>query len=114
MIEIVWEFLVKEGAQGQFELLYGPGGAWSKVSSNASGFRGTTLLRDEENPQRYLTIEVWDSTEQHEQMLLENRSKVSELDEAFTEWTISHNKLGTFRTLTEASVRARRRTSRKR
>jgi hypothetical protein len=27
MIEIVWEFVVKEEARGQFELVYGPGGA---------------------------------------------------------------------------------------
>jgi hypothetical protein len=31
MIEIVWEFVVKEEARGQFELAYGPGGAWSKL-----------------------------------------------------------------------------------
>ncbi len=26
MVEIVWEFIVKEKARGQFELAYGPGG----------------------------------------------------------------------------------------
>ena len=30
MVEIVWESVVKEGARGPFELVYGPGGAWSR------------------------------------------------------------------------------------
>ncbi len=57
MVEIVWEFVVKEEARGQFELAYGPGGAWSKLFARYPGFRGTTLLRDTENPRRYLTID---------------------------------------------------------
>ena len=54
MIEIVWEFVVKEEAQGQFELAYGPGGAWSKVFAKGPSFRGTTLLRDTKNQRRYI------------------------------------------------------------
>ena len=50
MIEIVWEYVVKEEARGQFELAYGPGGAWSKLFARCPGFRGTTLLRDTKNP----------------------------------------------------------------
>ena len=49
MVEIVWEFVVKEEARGQFELAYGPGGAWSKLFARCPGFRGTTLLRDKES-----------------------------------------------------------------
>ena len=46
MVEIVWEFVVREETRGQFELAYGPGGAWSKLFARCLGFRGTTLLRD--------------------------------------------------------------------
>ena len=52
MIEIVWEYVTKEHAGGQFELLFGPGGAWSMLFAQSNGFRGATVLRDRENPQR--------------------------------------------------------------
>ena len=43
MIQIIWEFIVKEGAQGHFKLVYGPGGTWSNLFSDKPGYRGTTL-----------------------------------------------------------------------
>jgi heme-degrading monooxygenase HmoA len=67
MVEIVWEFVVKEEARGQFELAYGPGGAWSKLFARCPGFRGTTVLRDTKNPRRYLTIDLWETGAQREQ-----------------------------------------------
>ena len=89
MIEIVCEFVVKEEARGQFELAYGPGGAWSKLFARCPGFRGTTLLRDTKNPRRYLTIDFWDTLAQREQMLAERKAEYSNLDTAFADWTES-------------------------
>ncbi|MBL7201919.1 MAG: antibiotic biosynthesis monooxygenase [Anaerolineae bacterium] len=107
MIEIVWEFVVKEEARGQFELAYGPGGAWSKLFARCPGFRGTTLLRDTENPRRYLTIEFWDTGAQREQMLAERKAEYSSLDAAFGDWTESRTEVGIFRVLAEATVQPR-------
>ena len=112
MIEIVWEFVVKEEARGQFELAYGPGGAWSKLFARSPGFRGITLLRDTKNPRRYLTIDFWDTGAQREQMLAERKDEYAKLDAAIGDWTESKSELGTFRVLAEATVhpsgRARR------
>jgi heme-degrading monooxygenase HmoA len=107
MIEIVWEFVVKEEARGQFELAYGPGGAWSKLVARCPGFRGTTLLRDMRDPRRYLTIEFWDTGAQREQMLAERKAEYANLDAAFGEWTESKTEVGIFRVLTEATVHPR-------
>jgi hypothetical protein len=112
MIEIVWEFVVKEGARGQFELAYGPGGAWSKLFARCRGFRGTTLLRDTKNPRRYLTIDFWDTLAQREQMLAERKTEYSDLDAAFADWTESKSEVGIFRVLAEATVRPRGRARR--
>jgi heme-degrading monooxygenase HmoA len=113
MIEIVWEFIVKEEARGQFELAYGPGGAWSKLFARCPGFRGTTLLRDTKNPRRYLTIDLWDTEAQREQMLAERKEEYTKLDAAFAGWTESKAEVGIFRVQAEATVyprgRARRR-----
>ena len=112
MIEIVCEFVVKEEARGQFELAYGPGGAWSKLFARCPGFRGTTLLRDTKNPRRYLAIDLWDTEAQREQVLAERKAEYSDLEAAFGDWTESRTEMGVFRVLAEATVhphgRARR------
>ena len=79
MIEIVWEFIVKEEARGQFELAFGPGGAWSKLFARSPGFRGTTLLRDTQNPRRYLTVDIWDMLELREQALADHEAEYADL-----------------------------------
>jgi hypothetical protein len=107
MVQIVWEFIVKEEVQGQFELVYGPGGAWSKLFSSSPGYRGTTLLRDTENPRKYLTIDIWDTVQQRERMLAERGDEYDSLDKSFTEWMESQTEVGIFKTLAEATVRQR-------
>ena len=104
MIEIVREFVVKEEARGQFELAHGPGGAWSKLFARCPGFRGTTVLRDTKNPRRYLTIELWDTPAQREQVLAEHKAEYSSLDTALADWTESKTEVGIFRVLAEATV----------
>jgi heme-degrading monooxygenase HmoA len=112
MIEIVCEFVVKEEARGQFELAYGPGGAWSKLFARCPGFRGTTLLRDTKNPRQYLTIDLWDTLAQREQMLAERETEYSNLEAAFGDWTESKTEVGIFRVLAEATVHPRGRAGR--
>jgi hypothetical protein len=107
VIEIVCEVIVKEENRGQFELAYGPGGAWSKLFAQCPGFRGTTLLRDTKNPRRYLTIDLWDTEAQWLQALLERRDDYSGLEAAFSAWTDSRSELGLFRVQAEATVRPR-------
>ena len=107
MIQIVCEFVVKEEARRQFELAYGPGGAWSKLFARCPGFRGTTMLRDTKNPRRYLTIDLWDTLAQREQALAERNAECARLDADFAEWTESKTEVGIFRVLAEATVRPR-------
>ena len=107
MIEIASEYLIWEKARGQFELAYGPGGAWSKLCAQSPGFRGTTLLSDVNNPQRYLVIDIWDTVAQREQMLSERKAEHADLEAAFSRWTESKSELGIFRILAEATVRPR-------
>ena len=112
MVEIVWEFVVKEESRGQFELAYGPGGAWSNLFARCPGFRGTTLLRDTKDPRRYLTIDFWDTRAQREQELAERKAVYSNLEAAFAEWTESKAEVGIFSVLAEATVHPRGRAGR--
>lgn len=109
MIEVIYEFVVKEQTRGQFELLYGPGGAWGRLFGQSPGFRGTTLLRDANNPLRYLVIDLWESEAQREQALSAQPAARACLETALAECCESRVELGTFRVRAEATVRPRRR-----
>jgi heme-degrading monooxygenase HmoA len=113
MVEIVYEYVVKEEARGQFELLYGPGGAWGKLFAGCPGFRGATLLRDTENLRRYLAIDLWDTEAQRAQALVEHGVAYAELETTLNEWTESKAKTGVFRVQAEATVRPRGRARRR-
>ena len=96
MIEIVWEYVIKEEACDQFELAYGPGGAWGKLFAQGPGFLGTTLLHDTKNPRRYLTIDLWETMVQREQWLAERKAEYLHFDAAFADWTESETEVGIF------------------
>ncbi len=114
MVEIVREFMVKQEAQGRFELAFGPGGAWSKLFAQSPGFRGTSVLRDANNPRRYLTIDLWDTVVQRDQAIQENKVAYTGLEADFGSWTESSREVGTFRILAQTSVRPRSRPGRRR
>jgi heme-degrading monooxygenase HmoA len=87
MIQIVWQYEVKEEFRAKFGLAYGSGSAWSQLFGNSPGFRGTALLRDSHNPHRYLTLDSWDSQEHREASLKDQSDEYSSLDATFQEWT---------------------------
>ena len=107
MIEIIWEYVVKEEFRGQFELAYGPGGAWSQLFAGDPGYRGTTVLRDMKNPRRFLTVDLWDTETNWEKALSDHMTEYADLQDIFEEWTELRTELGNFRILAEATVRPR-------
>jgi heme-degrading monooxygenase HmoA len=107
MIQIVWQYEVKETFRAKFELAYGPGGAWSQLFGASPGYRGTVLLRDTHHPRRYLSIDSWDAEDQYEAFLKVHRDEYSSLDATFQEWTDAETKVGIYKLLAEATVRPR-------
>ena len=107
MIQIVWQYDVKEAFRAKFELAYGPGGAWSRILGSSPGYRGTVLLRDAHHPHRYLSIENWDAEEEHQAFLEDHRDECSSMDATFKEWTDAGVRIGVFKLLAEATVRSR-------
>lgn len=105
MIQIVWQYQVREEARARFELAYGPGGAWSNLFARSPGFRGTVLLRDTREPRRFLTIDTWDSEAERDALLDRHRAAYTALNASFREWTEAETEIGVFRVLAEASVR---------
>ena len=56
---LLWRFRVRNGAEAEFEVAYGPDGDWARLFARGEGYLGTELLRDATDPRRYLTIDRW-------------------------------------------------------
>jgi heme-degrading monooxygenase HmoA len=69
MYIILWEYHIKPEKREKFEQIYSPTGAWVELFKKGAGYLGTELLRDEENPLRYLTIDRWASKAEYEAFL---------------------------------------------
>ena len=66
MYLIIWEYHVKADGIKEFERIYKPDGTWAELFRKGVGFLSTELLRDEKDPQHYLTIDRWASSEDYE------------------------------------------------
>jgi heme-degrading monooxygenase HmoA len=104
MIQVVWEFIVKESAVRKFMRAYGPGGAWDRLFRGHPGFLGTALLRDAENPRRFLTIDSWETGAQRSHMMSHTREEYVNLDELLDDLTEDQDEIGTFSIVGRAPV----------
>jgi heme-degrading monooxygenase HmoA len=59
VLALLFSYEARDDAE--FEQAYGPDGEWAQFFRNGPGYVGTELLRDVENPGRYLVIDRWDS-----------------------------------------------------
>lgn len=58
---IVREFRVKEGAEGDFEAIFGPRGTRNRLLAGAEGYLGCDLIRGDADRSRYLLVDRWRS-----------------------------------------------------
>lgn len=96
MYVIIWEFEAKHGREAEFENVYGPAGLWAQFFETGEGYLDTQLLRDNSNPQRYLTIDRWLSAALYDAFRADRLNEYQAIDgrcEALTEWELL---LGTF------------------
>ena len=96
VLQIVWEFRVGEGAARAFEEHYSPRGAWARLFAKAVGYERTVLLRDESDPGRYLTIDVWRDAASFEAFRRDFAAEYQALDRDGEALTDSERCLGRF------------------
>jgi heme-degrading monooxygenase HmoA len=61
VIALVFRYEARDPAA--FEQAYGQNGDWAAFFQQGAGYIGTELLRDVEEPDRYLVIDRWESAE---------------------------------------------------
>lgn len=92
----IWEYQVRPGSETEFELHYGPGGSWVRLFQTASGYLETVLLRDLTQPQRYLTIDRWESEAAYRAFRQARAADFAALDSRCEALTDSERELGQF------------------
>jgi heme-degrading monooxygenase HmoA len=70
VIALVFRYEVRDA--GQFERAYGPEGDWAQFFRQGHGYIGTELLRDVEEPDRYLVVDRWESVDAYNAFLAEH------------------------------------------
>ncbi len=99
MLHILWEYRVSAGKRSDFERHYNSNGAWAELFRRDPGHRGTTLLRDPEDPARYLTLDVWDDAASFHRFKQEFGEQYAALDRQMETLTESERHLGNFESL---------------
>lgn len=59
----VWQYRVQKERVGTFLEGYGPDGEWVRFFGRDPGYLRTELLRDRDDPSRFVTIDYWTSAE---------------------------------------------------
>jgi heme-degrading monooxygenase HmoA len=94
LIALVFRYEARDA--GTFEAAYGPEGEWAQFFRQGRGYIGTELLRDVEEPERYLVIDRWESAEAYNGFLDEHRDEyIRRADEARFHY-VQELRFGTF------------------
>lgn len=96
MYRIVWAFDVRAGDAAEFERIYGPGGEWARLFRSGAGYEGTELLRDVSHPDRYVTIDRWQSRADFQRFREQFAREYRALDERCERLTTGEHRIGEF------------------
>ncbi len=96
MIQIVWEFRVRQEQQAEFERHYAPAGTWAQFFRRDAAYKGTQLLRDLGDPGRYVTIDTWEDQDSYGAFRAMHRQEYTALDHEMQALTESEKRLGVF------------------
>ncbi len=99
MLHIVWELRVRVDRRREFEEQYGGAGTWAVFFRGAPGYQKTRLLRDRDDPSRYLTIDVWSDLEAYRAFSEKHAAEYDAIDRRCEELTEKERCLGYFEAL---------------
>lgn len=92
----LWEYRVPPERRTEFEAGYGPAGGWVALFRRDPAYVRTELLRDRDDPRRYLTVDVWASREACLAFRQRWREELDALDRRGAAWTEEERLVGEF------------------
>jgi heme-degrading monooxygenase HmoA len=104
VIALVFRYEVRDPAA--FAKVYGPSGDWAEFFRQGSGYIGTELLHDVDEPERYLVIDRWESAEAYNAFLAEHQAEyLRRADEARFHY-VQELRFGTFENVWDTDTAA--------
>ena len=94
MIALVFRYEAREPEE--FERTYGPDGEWAGFFRTGGGYIGSELLRDLEEPERYLVIDRWESADAYNAFLGEHEDEYLRRSEEARLYYVQELRFGTF------------------
>ena len=92
----IWEYLALPDRVDEFEELYGSSGAWGELFRKSAGYIRTELLRDRDQPHRFVTIDYWVSYDAWLDWRRRFASDFEELDRRGEQLTAHESQIGEF------------------
>ena len=99
MIYVLWEFTVPELHLAAFERAYGSDGLWARLFRRDPSYRETVLLKDEQRPGRYLTIDMWEDKDSYLRFKDRFAGDYQTIDQECEKLTSVERQIGTFERL---------------
>ena len=93
---IVWEFTVNPASVADFERAYQPEGDWARLFRRCEGYVATELLRDAEQPNRFVTLDYWRLPDQYVRGMAAVAVDYQALDARCAGYTASERRVGNF------------------
>jgi quinol monooxygenase YgiN len=92
----LWEFQVAPDKVAAFEQAYGPSGDWVRLFRRAPGYARSELHRDLLNPQRFVSVDYWESRAAWEDFRSRFAAEFAALDARCEALTLRETELGRF------------------
>ena len=96
MIAILWEYSVPREHAAEFERHYDSAGTWVIFFRRSAAYHGSTLLRDDEIPGRFMTLDFWDSFDAYQTFSAEHEAEYRRIDAMCATLTTSERRIGLF------------------
>ena len=94
MIAFVFRYEARDAEE--FERVYGPEGEWAQFFRQGRGYIGSELLRDLEEPERYLVVDRWESADAYNAFLAEHEDEYVRRSEETRLYHVQELRFGTF------------------
>jgi heme-degrading monooxygenase HmoA len=92
----IWQFDIHPSLRSAFERAYGSDGEWAALFRRSPDYVRTDLLRDPAQPDRYLTLDYWQTQAAWVAFHSAYRVEYDALDARYSQFTTSEVHIGSF------------------
>jgi len=92
----IWQYEVRDKYRAEFIEAYNSKGLWVHLFEQCEGYIKTELMQDFEHPNRFLTIDYWQSQSEFSRMKKTINAEYKKLDKQCDAYTLSENHIGFF------------------